>query len=197
MHASKEILMNELGVVFNAPGKTIKNDDVEVEPGTVATEGTVEGGVFKHRAAHFEWLLRISEPLGLKFDEVGKRRHGWKSTVYFCDELSRLYAHDDYVIATASSYAVENWAARGFWKELIAGFQKYNERNGAELPLAFFIWHDKVEDQHAAHTQEELEEEFFEKAAINQDDFIKYGNEMLDGVAAFWDGLEERRKSAA
>src|SRR5690606_39114179 len=28
-----------------------------------------EGGVFRFAAAHFEWLLRVAEPLGLSFDD--------------------------------------------------------------------------------------------------------------------------------
>src|SRR4051794_35790154 len=60
--AGKEILMNELGVVFN--GRT--------DADSVATEGTVDGGRFKFTAAHFEWLLRFAAPLGLGFDDLGK-----------------------------------------------------------------------------------------------------------------------------
>jgi hypothetical protein len=32
---------------------------------------------------------------------------------------------------------------------------------------------------------------------LAEDAFIRYGNEMLDGVAAFWDGLEEQRLALA
>src|SRR5438132_8863081 len=55
--AGKEILMNELGVVFNG-----RQD----EDG-VATEGTVDGASFRFSAAHFEWLVRFARPLGLGF----------------------------------------------------------------------------------------------------------------------------------
>src|SRR5438270_1099908 len=47
--AGKEILMNELGVVFN--GHT---DDEGV-----ATDGTVDGAPLRFSAAHFEWLVRF------------------------------------------------------------------------------------------------------------------------------------------
>jgi pyrroloquinoline quinone (PQQ) biosynthesis protein C len=77
--------------------------------------------------------------------------------------------------------------------ELIEGFEKYNARTGADLPLAFFTWHNQLEAQHAQHTQEELEELYFARD-LDEDAFIRYGNEMLDGVAAFWDGLDEQRK---
>src|SRR5438093_11356644 len=42
--AGKEILMNELGVVFG-------------------DGGSVDGGRFRFSAAHFEWLLRFAAPL--------------------------------------------------------------------------------------------------------------------------------------
>jgi pyrroloquinoline quinone (PQQ) biosynthesis protein C len=160
----------------------------------VSTEGSVEGGQFRFRAAHFEWLLQIAKKLGLRFKDVGTRRQGTPSTLFFCDELVRLYGSDDYTISQASSYAVENWAAAGFWKELINGFEKYNDRTKAKLPLAFFIWHDRLEGQHASHTQEELEELYFARK-LDEDHFIRYGNEMLDGVAAFWDGLDQQRRT--
>src|SRR2546421_1498493 len=48
-HAGKEILMNELGVIFNG-----RKDDEDV-----ATQGTVDDSRFTFTAAHFEWLLRF------------------------------------------------------------------------------------------------------------------------------------------
>src|SRR5215218_8447162 len=80
--AGKEILLNELGVVFNGPRATAAE-----EPDLVATEGTVDGGRFRFGAAHFEWLLRFARPLDLEFDQLGKRRHGTAATLFFCDEL--------------------------------------------------------------------------------------------------------------
>src|SRR5438552_1397351 len=55
--AGKEILMNELGVIFNGRQDT----------DGVATDGTVDGGRFRFSAAHFEWLVRFAAPLGLRF----------------------------------------------------------------------------------------------------------------------------------
>ncbi len=193
MRASKEILANEIGVVFNPGKESAPRQDEHTDPKLVSTEGTVEGGTFRFRAAHFEWLLHIAAKLGLGFNDVGKRRHGTSPTLFFCDELARLYGNEDYQISQAASFAVENWAAAGFWKELIEGFEKFNARSGADLPLAFFTWHERLESQHARHTQEELEELYFHRT-LDEDAFIRYGNEMLDGVAAFWDGLEAQRK---
>ncbi len=180
--AGKEILMNELGVIFN--GST---DDEGV-----ASTGTVNGSRFTFKAAHFEWLLRFAAPLGLSFEDLGKRRHATPSTLFFCDELLRIYGSDDSSEAEGASYAVEHWAAAGFWKELIAGLEAFKARECPELNLAFWTWHDKVEDQHAEHTADELAEAFH-APGFDEDRFLQGAVEMLDGVKAFWDGLEADR----
>jgi hypothetical protein len=197
--SGKEILMNELGVVFRPtlPGAPIHNGagptaSEGVDPDIVGTEGTVDGGRFRFTAAHFEWLLRFGAPIGLGFDDMGKRRHGTPSTLFFCDELLRIYGAEDASIAEGASYAVEHWAAAGFWKELIAGLSAFKTRECPELPMGFWIWHDKIEDQHAAHTADELSEAFF-RADFDEDRFLRGAAEMLDGVKAFWDGLEADR----
>jgi len=201
---SKEILMNELGVIYNDRGANghaasgapapaaASNHDREGDPALVSTEGTVDGGTFRFQAAHFEWLLRFGQPLGLTFDDMGKRRNGTPSTLFFCDELFRLYGSDDYNEAMGAAFAVENWAAAGFWKELIAGLGAFKTRECPDLPLGFWTWHDKVEDQHAAHTEEELAE-VFEQPWFDEQKFLRGAAEMLDGVKAFWDGLERDR----
>jgi len=189
--SGKEILMNELGVVFRPTRAGAAVPD-GVDPDIVGTEGTVDGGRFRFTAAHFEWLLRFGAPIGLGFDDMGKRRHGTPSTLFFCDELLRIYGSDDASIAEGASYAVEHWAAAGFWKELIAGLTAFKQRECPELPLGFWIWHDKIEDQHAAHTADELAEAFF-RADFDENRFMAGAAEMLDGVKAFWDGLEADR----
>ncbi|TDJ19729.1 MAG: hypothetical protein E2O65_03355 [Gammaproteobacteria bacterium] len=203
MRASKEILANEIGVVFNSSGNNktrIADPETELEhhddAQLVSTEGTVDGGVFRFRAAHFEWLLRVAERLGLAFEDMGRRIHGTDSTLFFCDELIRLYGSEDYMTAQAASYAVENWAAAGFWDELVTGLVAYNEGLESPLPLAFFTWHARIEGQHAQHTQEELEELYFDRE-VDHEAFIETGNEILDGVAAFWNGLDEQRRRIA
>jgi hypothetical protein len=180
----KEILMNELGVVFN--GRT---DDEGI-----ATEGTVDGSRYRHPAAHFEWLVRFARPLGLEFGDLGKRYHGTRSTLFFCDELLRVYGSEDASIAEGASYAVEHWAAAGFWKELIAGLTVFKERECPSLHLGFWTWHDKVEDQHAAHTADELAEAYFTDG-FDEERFLQGAREMLDGVKAFWDGLDADRQA--
>lgn len=206
-HEAKEILMNELGVIYNKtekpsahagggrePAQGISSrTDPEGDPALVSTEGTVDGGKFRFQAAHFEWLLRFGEPLGLTFDDMGKRRHGIPSTLHFCDELFRLYGSDDYNEAMGASFAVENWAAAGFWKQLISGLEQIKTRGVPELPLAFFTWHDKIEDQHREHTWDELRD-CYDSAKFREEPFIRAGRKMLDGVQVFWDGLNDLRK---
>ena len=195
MHASKEILMNELGVSFKNPNRKASAGEgaARDEEGLAECEGTVDGSVFRFSSAHFEWLLRMTTHLGLKFKDVGKRRHGTRSTLFFVDELARIYGSEDTSTALGASFAVENWAAAGFWKQLIRGLQIFKKREVPTLPLGFFTWHDMVEDQHAQHTWDELEEEFFSHEDVDGDRFIKGGVEMLDGVLAFWKGLDADR----
>jgi hypothetical protein len=181
----KEILMNELGVIFK-PALPVNLDGVD--PDLVAIDGSVEGSRFRFAAAHFEWLVRFAAPLGLGFDELGKRRHATGSTLHFCDELLRIYGSEDASTAEGASYAVEHWAAAGFWKELIAGLGAIKGREFPELNLAFWTWHDKVEDTHAAHTDDELAQAI-ELPNFDSEKFLFGAAEMLDGVQAFWDGL--------
>ena len=200
---SKEILMNELGVIYNdrgarrQPGGEVtaapaEDHDREGDPALVSTEGTVDGGTFRFQAAHFEWLLRFGQPLGLTFNDMGKRRNGTASTLFFCDELFRLYGSDDYNEAMGAAFAVENWAAAGFWKELIAGLERVKREQVPSLPLAFFTWHDKIEEQHKSHVWDELRE-CYDSPKFREEPFIRTGITMLNGVKAFWDGLERDR----
>jgi hypothetical protein len=198
--ASKEILMNELGVIYRRPGQegarqNVRSEDEkdrEGDPELVSTEGTVDGGIFRFRAAHFEWLCGVGEGLGLGFADLGKRQHGRPSTLRFCDELIRLYGTADAQLAEGASFAVENWAAAGFWQELEDGLLQIKKTRHPHLRLAFFTWHNRVEAQHAGHTMEELEEVFF-NPDFAHDKFFQGGREVLDAIAVFWDGLNEDR----
>jgi hypothetical protein len=202
--AAKEILLNELGVIYrkveagsngHAHGLSDDDKDREGDPDLVGTEGTVDGGTFRFRAAHFEWLLRIGEHLGLGFNDLGQRRHGRPSTLFFCDELQRTYGSADAMFAEGASFAVENWAAAGFWQQLEDGLTLIKKQRHPKLPLAFFTWHNRVEGQHASHTLEELEEVYFDDG-FDKEKFFRGGQEILAAVAAFWDGLEADRHAA-
>jgi hypothetical protein len=197
MRAGKEILLNELGVIYRRRTEPIghratseEEKDREGDPELVSTEGTVDGGIFRFRAAHIEWLTRMAEGLGMSYQEIGKRHHGRPSTLHFCDELQRLYGSEDPQIAEGASFAVENWAAAGFWQELEDGLMKIKQARHPQLKLAFFTWHNRVEAQHAGHTMEELEEVYFSED-FDRAKFFQGGREVLEAIAAFWDGLEE------
>ena len=224
---SKEILLNELGVIYADGGRAAGGGpagnggraadggpagnggraadggdahagagpvdvDREGDPALVSTTGTVDGGTFRFRAAHFEWLLRFGAALGLGFADMGQRRHGDRSTLFFCDELFRLYGSGDYNEAMGASFAVENWAAAGFWKELIRGLERVKAEQVPALPLAFFTWHDRLEDNHREHVWHELRA-CYDSPEFEGDAFIAAGVEMLDAVGVFWDGLDNMR----
>jgi hypothetical protein len=200
MRASKEILMNELGVIYRKRDQAIgaraslsdEDKDREGDPDLVSTEGTVDGGICRFQAAHFEWLCKVGEGVGLGYQDMGKRRHGRPSTLHFCDELQRLFGSEDAQVAEGASFAVENWAAAGFWQELEDGLYKIKNARHPQLNLAFFTWHNRVEAQHAGHTMEELEEVYF-SPDFDRDKFFQGGREVLEAIAAFWDGLEADR----
>jgi hypothetical protein len=172
--AGKEILMNELGVVFTP-------------------EGSVEGGTFRFSAGHFEWLAHFAEAIGLQWHEIGKREFGRPSTLAFCDALMDWYSSSDESTAAGASYAIENWAAAGFWKELIAGLRTIKAERLPELPLGFWTFHDALEDRHAEHTSDELHEAFT-KPGFSADRFLTAGEAMLDAVAGFWNGLDAAKE---
>ncbi|MFQ4146640.1 hypothetical protein [Chlorogloeopsis sp. ULAP02] len=200
--ASREILLNELGVIYRKSGQatsthiaqTEEEKDREGDPELVSTEGTVDGGICRFRAAHFEWLLGVAEGLGLYYEDIGKRKHGSTTTLHFCNELIRLYGSDDSNIAEGASFAVENWAAAGFWQELEDGLTEIKRTRHPQLHLAFFSWHNRVEGQHAGHTLLELEEVYFQPS-FDRAKFIQGGREILDAIAVFWDGLNNDRET--
>ena len=48
--------------------------------------------------------------------------------------------------------------------------------------------------RNVGHTMEELEEAFFDPE-FDRDKFFQGAREVLEAIAAFWDGLEEDRKN--
>ena len=187
-HAGKEILLNELGVAFRpadgASGTT---------PDEASTTGTIEGATYRHASAHFEWLVRFAQPLGLTFSDLGKPRLATPATRRFCQALLDLYGSDDPNVAAGASFAIENWAAAGFWKQLIAGLQAFRQRSGLPLNLGFWVFHDRLEQQHADHTHDELAE-LMQSPGFDPQAFLDGANGLLDAVADFWDGLAEQAK---
>ena len=72
------------------------------------------------------------------------------------------------------------------------GLMRIKETRLPHLRLAFFTWHNRVEAQHASHTMEELEDVYF-APGFDRTKFLQGGREILDAIAAFWDGLEADR----
>ncbi len=201
--SSREILLNELGVIYRKPDAKVTASDLSDEekdrqgdPELVSIEGTVDGGICRFKAAHFEWLTDVAAGVGLTFEDIGKRKHGSPSTLHFCDELIRLYGSDDPNIAEGASFAVENWAAAGFWQELEDGLSRIKQSRHSQLRLAFFTWHNRVEGQHAGHTLEELEEVYFQPN-FDRAKFLQGGAEILEAIAVFWEGLDRDRHQPA
>ncbi|MCM1981723.1 hypothetical protein [Lyngbya confervoides] len=198
--AGREILLNELGVIYRNPAQPIQagrplspeDKDRQGDPELVQTQGTVDGGICRFQAAHFEWLTGVAAGLGLGFADIGKRRHGRPTTLHFCEALQRLYGSDDPQIAEGASFAVENWAAAGFWQQLEDGLTQIKQARHPHLRLAFFTWHNRVEAQHAGHTLEELEAVYFQPS-FNRAKFFQGGAEILEAIAVFWDGLNDDR----
>lgn len=200
MLQGKEILANELGVVFNTRQHRVpraREHNAALADGLdhelVSTEGSVEGGTFHFKAGHYEWLLDIGQSLGIGFDEMGKRKHGCPSTLHFCDALRVIYGSEHADTALAASFAVENWAAAGFWDALVEGWKGFNARREKRVPIGFWTHHAALEAQHAGHTLDELKEVFIAGRVCDEDKFLEDCVEMLDAVQVFWDGLEARR----
>lgn len=170
--AGKEILLNELGVSFSR-------------------SGSVEGGTFRFAAGHFEWLAEFARVLGLQWHEIGRRELGTPATLAFCDALVEWYGSRDPSAAAGASHAIEHWAAAGFWKELIAGLRRIKATRRPELPLGFWTWHDALEEQHAAHTDDELAQAFA-RPGFSAERFLAAGSAILDAVEGFWNGLGGR-----
>jgi len=199
MREGKEILANELGVVFKPSSKKTSDLGDDFNPDVVSPVGSVEGGVYSHRAAHFEWLLDVGDSMGLTFSDIGKRKHGSEKTLHFCDALFEIYGSDDPNESLGASFAIEHWANAGFWDHLVSGFQTVNKRGimPRKVPLGFWRFHQVLEAQHAAHTMDELEEAISEGRVTDEAAFAKGANDMLDACSVFWDGLEEARKELA
>lgn len=171
--------------------------DTSAHPEFVSFQGSVEGGTYSHRAAHFEWLCDVGQSVGLSFDQLGKRRHGTLATLHFCDALFDIYGSEDPSTSIGASFAIEHWANAGFWDQLVQGFEQLNARlpeGQKKYPMGFWRFHQKLEAQHAAHTMDELEEAVAEGLIGDEAKFVDGANRMLDACEVFWAGLDATRK---
>ena len=174
MRESKEILLNELGVKFTKNKNNIQ---------------TIEGGIYRHKFSHFEWLLDVGNSLDLNYTDLGKYELANNETKYFLNTLDNLYGSSDELVSIAASYAIENWAAAGFWDELTEGFKLYNKLNKIQIPLSFWVFHSNLEQTHADHTHDELEMIYYSGKIKDEEKFILIVIEMLDSLEIFWNGM--------
>lgn len=150
---------------------------------------------FNFRNSRFEWLLEFANKLDLSYEELGKRDYASLYTLYFCDELNRLYGSDDATISIASTYAFEIWIQTNFWDELIEGFEKINENRKVAgedvLPLYFWTYHSRMEKQNGFHTIQDLKRLYVNGHIEDEEKFIYISLRLLDAIDIFWSNLNK------
>jgi len=132
--------------------------------------------------AQVEFVFRINENDVITTETVSNKTDNY----YY--KVIRERKHPGLVLFTSGTSGDPKAAVHDFFALL----EKFKTRYSLNLPLGFFTWHDKIEDQHAEHTKVEMTA-LYNEHNLNKDLFIKAGNEMLDGVEAFWIGLDQER----
>jgi pyrroloquinoline quinone (PQQ) biosynthesis protein C len=181
MRQTKELLMNELGVIYKPQGKA------EYNPDDVENLGTVDGGRFRFSAGHYEWLADTGEAVGLRYDQFGQTAQGNKNSQEFSKIMIDLYKSNN-SDSEGANYALEHWASSGFWLELIEGFRKFEKKVSKKIPIGFFTYHYKIEAQHKVHTEDALRE-IFDEPNFSQKHFSEGAIKVLDALHHFWVGL--------
>ncbi len=157
--AGKEILLNELGVVFNVgvvPTPSGTDPDL-----VAAMEGTVDGGIFRFRAAKFEWLL------------AGRRGPwAWASTTWG-NAITADPTHSPVLRRPSAALPAARWPARrGRLRgrtgppPILAGAGRRpaphqgdaDARAPDSSPSAPGTADTRVEAQHAGHVSDEVED---------------------------------------
>ena len=185
---ARNILLNECGVALDA-------------------QGCAEGRRFSAANAHISWLRESGAALGLDPAQMGRWENGWESTRRFLDGLDRSFGSRDGNVGAGASFAVESWASfgigagpelesRNFWKQLIAGLEKFNAGRHRPVPMGFFKFHFEVEAGHGANVQKELEEIRL-KPGFDERKFLRGAKLALDSVKLFWEGLDQARRRPA
>jgi hypothetical protein len=177
-----------------------------------AATGNIEGHRFSHNAAHIKWLRDIGEMLGLERNQLGKWSLASDATQEFLKRLEEVYGSPDNNIGAGASFAIESWAGFGigkgeepesnnFWRELIVGLEKYNQkhRKGLGLPplnIGFFRFHFGLETGHVANVESELAE-VLKRSDFDQTKWLHGASEALDAILVFWKGLDHSRLQLA
>ena len=174
-----------------------------------AATGNIEGHRFSHSAAHIKWLRDIGEMLGLDRNQLGKWAVGSEATHEFLKRLEEVYGSPDNNVGSGASFAIESWAGYGigkgeelesnnFWRELIVGLERYNQKNRRALGLpplniGFFRFHFGLETGHVANVEHELAEVFMRRD-FDREKWIHGANDALDAIMVFWRGLDRERR---
>ena len=150
----------------------------------------MDGGICRFQAAHFEWLLKVGEGLGLSFDDLGKRRHGRPATLYFCDELQRALRQRRSrrsPRAPASPSRTGRRPASGrSWKTACCRSRTAGIRSCG--------WPSSPGTTASRPSTPATRWKSWRKSTstpdFDREKFFQGGREILEAVAAFWDGLE-------
>jgi hypothetical protein len=175
-----------------------------------AVTGNIEGHRFSHSAAHIKWLRDIGEMLGLERNQLGKWALGSEATHQFLRQLEEVYGSPDNNIGSGASFAIESWAGFGigkgeeaesnnFWRELIVGLERYNQKNRKSMGLpplniGFFRFHFGLETGHVANVEHELAEVFMRRE-FDKDKWLFGANAALEAILIFWKGLDQKRQA--
>lgn len=166
--------------------------------------GSPEGKTFATGNAHINWLRETAVAVGLDRAELGKWRNASAATKKFLIGLERSYGSHDGMIGAGASFAIETWAANGiggpaelerrnFWRQLIDGLERVNERREKPIPLGFFKYHFALESGHGANVQRELDH-LRSQPGFDARRFLRGGRLALDAIHTFWLGLDESRR---
>lgn len=159
-------------LVVNAPTQEAYLERLQVllnEKG-IPYKGGFEGeltGCWDLKHVHFMWLYDMAMGLGLKFEEVGKKKYALEGTRQFVDATFNYYATEDLSATLGAAFAIENWASNYLWMPWISGMKKLNEQRRArsisEVKLGYLKYHEAEERHHSQATIDELLEHFQEE----------------------------------
>ncbi len=153
-----------------------------------------ELGVAQCSVGHFEWLVEFGLAIGLDFEHLGRRYFATPTTLSFCDTLIDVYGNPDPATAGGASYALEHWAAAGFWHSIIQGLRHIRRSRIPKLPLGYWVWHGHLDARRVEATEAALFR-FSHGTRDEQERFLAAGVTVLDAVQTFWDGLNEDREA--
>jgi pyrroloquinoline quinone (PQQ) biosynthesis protein C len=158
-------------LVVNAPTREAYLERLQVllnEKGIPYKDG-FEGeltGVWNLKHVHFMWLNEMATGLGLRFEEVGKKKYAFEGTRQFVDATFKYYASDDLNVMLGAAFAIENWAGNYLWTPWISGMNQLNACRRAnrrkEVKIGYLKYHAAEERHHSQATIDELLDHFQE-----------------------------------